>query len=196
MPARNCSVMACTSPALRSSSPAICWFDRFRPMKKAQDPDPQRLRMPGENGVGQVIKARLAGHAPVALPMSLPFVMAMPRHLVTLAVWATHAVRPSQMPHRVKALGIVNQELDVDQAVHRGRLLPADNGDHPRSQVQPSGISIILTDRRQDPRTNLLPTHHPETRYEPRSLPLAYRHDRSEYIQVDFHLSQAKNLPM
>src|SRR5688572_28993293 len=62
------------------------------------------------------------------------------------------------MPDRVEALGIVNQELDVDQAVHRGRLLPADNGDHPRSQVQPSGISVISTDRRQDPRTNLLLT--------------------------------------
>src|SRR5688572_10556323 len=110
--------------------------------------------MAGEDGVGQVIKARLTGHAPVALP----FVMAMPRHLVTRAVWATHAVRPSQMPHRVEALGIVNQELDVDQAVHRGRLLSVGNGDHPRSQVQPSGISVISTDRRQDPRTYLLPT--------------------------------------
>jgi hypothetical protein len=114
--------------------------------------------MTGEDGVAQVIKARLASRAAVALPMSLPFVMAMPRHLVTRAVWATHAVRPSQMPHRVEALGIVNQELDVDQAVHRGRLLSVGNGDHPRSQVQPSGISVISTDRRQDPRTYLLPT--------------------------------------
>src|ERR1017187_388033 len=32
-PSRNCVVMACTSSLFKSSSAAICWFDRFSPMK-------------------------------------------------------------------------------------------------------------------------------------------------------------------
>src|SRR5919202_889470 len=32
-PARNCSVMTCTSDTLRSSSRAICRFDKLRPIK-------------------------------------------------------------------------------------------------------------------------------------------------------------------
>jgi hypothetical protein len=86
---------------------------------------------------------------------------------------APHLNRHSDA-ERVEALGIVNQELDVDQAAHRGRLLPADNGDQPRSQVQPSGISVISTDRRQDPRTNL-----PTTTLKPDMIPTPESSDLS-----------------
>jgi hypothetical protein len=63
---------------------------------EAQDPDPQRLMMAGENCVGQVIEARLTGRAAVTLALGLPIVMTMPGHLVTLAYRATHAFGPPQ----------------------------------------------------------------------------------------------------
>jgi hypothetical protein len=78
-----------------------------------------------------------------------------PGYLVTPALRAPHTLGPAETSDRVKALGVVEQELEVDQGIHRGRLLPADNGEHPRSQDQSLGTSVISPDRRQDPRTNL-----------------------------------------
>src|SRR4051812_27673025 len=75
--------------------------------------------MAGENCVGQVIEARLTDRAAVTLALWLPVVMTMPGHLVTLAYWATHALGPSQTPDHVEALGLIDQGLKVDQAVHR-----------------------------------------------------------------------------
>src|SRR4051794_4841939 len=86
---------------------------------EAQDPDPQRLMMAGENCVSQVIEARLAGRAAVTLALRLPVVMTMPGHLVTLAYRATHALGPPQTPDRLEAPGVIDQELKVDQTVHR-----------------------------------------------------------------------------
>ena len=100
---------------------------------QAQDPDPQRLMMTGEDGVGQVIEARLAGRAAVALALSLPIVVTVPRHLVTPALRAPHTLGPAEPSDRIKALGVVDQELEVDQGIHHGLFLPADNGEHPRS---------------------------------------------------------------
>src|SRR3954454_22940244 len=75
--------------------------------------------MAGENCVGQVIEARLTDRAAVTLALWLPVVMTMPGHLVTLAYWATHALGPPQTPDHVEALGLIDQGLKVDQAVHR-----------------------------------------------------------------------------
>ena len=107
--------------------------------------------MTSEDGVAQVIEAPLAGRAAVALALWLPIVVTVSRYLVTAAPRAPHTLGPTQTPDCVKALGVINQELEVDQGIHRGRLLPAGNGEHPRSQAQSSGTSIITTDRRQDP---------------------------------------------
>jgi hypothetical protein len=85
---------------------------------EAQDPDPQRLMMAGEDGVGQVIEARLTGRAAVTLALRLPAVMTMPCHLVTFAYWAAHALGPPQTPDRLEAPGVIDQELKVDQTVH------------------------------------------------------------------------------
>src|SRR4051794_22255034 len=114
--------------------------------------------MAGEDGVGEVIEARVTGQAPVALPVSLPLVMAVPRHLVAVALRALHALGPAQMPDCLEASGIVDQGLDVDQAVHRGRLLPADNRGRPRRQDRSAGSSVISTGGDHDPRVSLPPT--------------------------------------
>jgi hypothetical protein len=100
---------------------------------QAQDPDPQWLVMTGEDGPGQVIEAYLAGRAAVALALWLPIVVTVPRHLVTPAPRAPHTLGPAEPSDRIKALGVVDQELEVDQGVHHGLFLPADNGEHPRS---------------------------------------------------------------
>lgn len=100
--------------------------------------------------------------------------MTVPRHLFTPAPRAPHTLGPTQTPDRVKAPGVINQELEVDQGIHRGRLLPVDNGEHPRSQDRSSGTSVISTDRRQDPRTNL-----PTTTLKPVMSLLYYRRPRT-----------------
>jgi hypothetical protein len=69
-----------------------------------------------------------------------------------------HTLRPAETSDRVKALDVVDQELEVDQGVHRDRLPPSDNGEHPRSQDRSSGTSVISTERRHDQHTNLPPT--------------------------------------
>jgi len=84
---------------------------------KTQDPEPQRLMMAGEDGVGEVVEPRLTGQAPITLPVPLPLVMAVPRHLVAPALRALHALGPAQMPDCREASGIVDQRPDVDQAV-------------------------------------------------------------------------------
>ena len=62
---------------------------------KAQDRDPQRLMMTGEDAIGQVIEAHLADRAPIALALSLPIVVTVPRHLVTPALRAAHTLGPA-----------------------------------------------------------------------------------------------------
>src|SRR5215203_272935 len=124
---------------------------------EAQNPEPQRLMMAGENGIGEVIEAHLTGRAPVALPAPLPLVMAMSRHLGAPALRAPHALGPAQMPNRLKAPGIVDQALDVDQVLHCGRFPRTDNRGRPR-QHRPGASPVILTDQDRDPLASLPPT--------------------------------------
>jgi hypothetical protein len=134
---------------------------------EAQDPDPQRLMMAGEDGVGQVIEARLTGRAAVTLTLRLPVIMTMPGHLVTRAYRATHALGPPQTPDRLEALGVIDQELKVDQTVHRPvpSLLVTDP---PRTDKSiPSGI-IRHLNRWRSRLALQLSVHHPETRIEPK----------------------------
>ena len=76
--------------------------------------------MTGEDGPGQVIEAPLAGRAAVALALWLPIVVTISGYLATPAPRAPHTLGPTQTPDCVKALGVINQELEVDQGVHRG----------------------------------------------------------------------------
>ena len=104
---------------------------------EAQDPDPQRLVMAGKDRAGEIIEARQAGCAPVALAFALPIVMAMACNLLTMALRAAHALGPAQTPDRVEALGLIDQGLEVDQAVHRDRPLHAGDRGRPR-RTRPS----------------------------------------------------------
>src|SRR3712207_2895554 len=106
--------------------------------------------MAGEEGAGQVIEARLAGRASVALALWLPVVMAVPRHLVTLALRTPHALGPAQTPDRVEAFGIIDQGWELDQAVHRGRSLAAADGGIRDERYHPLISPVTSTGRRSD----------------------------------------------
>ena len=85
---------------------------------QAQDPDPQRLMVPGEDGPGQVIEPLPAAVALVALPVELGVIPPVLGHLGTAALGASSPLRPPHGPDGLEALGIVDRGLDVEH--HRG----------------------------------------------------------------------------
>ena len=125
--------MAWTSPSLRSSSRAICRFDRLRLMKyQAQHPHPQRLVMAGQHRAGQVVETRLAALASqrwrACRASSQPFRTTWP----TVAGRAPHTVRPAMLADQVKALGVIEQRGQADQVGAHGTCTSA-GGSSPRS---------------------------------------------------------------
>src|ERR687884_627027 len=107
------------SDGFRPSSKAICRLDRFRPMKKAQHPDPQRLVVPGQHCPAEVVEARRARPAAILLPMRLHVVMPVPDYRVAVASRATDALWPAVLAHQGEALRVVEQGGEVDR-VHCG----------------------------------------------------------------------------
>ena len=89
-----------------------------------QDPDPERLVVAGEDGVGQVIEAPAAGPALVPLPMRLGLIPALLDDLGRIAVGAAGAVRPAEVADHLVALGVVDDPQDIDEHHRRSRHLP------------------------------------------------------------------------
>src|SRR3982751_2636274 len=114
--------------------------------------------MAGEDGVGEIIEPHLTSQAPVALPVPLPLVVAMTCYLVAPALRTTDSFGPAQMPDRLEAFGIIDQGLDVDQAVHRGRLLPAGDDGCPRRKAVQKLHPVISTGRGHHRRASRTPT--------------------------------------
>src|SRR3954452_2902151 len=92
-PCRSCSVIACTSETPRSSSRAICRLERFRPI---------RYRHSTQSRGGwwwpaarQVVEARPAVVAAVALPLLLGIVPPVADHPGAAAPGATDALGPA-----------------------------------------------------------------------------------------------------
>lgn len=81
---------------------------------QAQDPDPQRLVMPGEDGLTEVVEPLAAAMAPIALPLGLGLIPAVPGRPVGVALGAPHAVRPTHCPDGLEALGIVDEGLEIE----------------------------------------------------------------------------------
>ena len=80
---------------------------------EAEHPDPQRLMVPGEDGAGQIIEPSMAAGALRALPVRLGLVTAPLDDLAGVTIRASDAVRPAEGTHRVVALGVVDEGLDV-----------------------------------------------------------------------------------
>src|SRR4051794_20996822 len=81
---------------------------------EAQNPHAERLMVPGQHRASQVVKTAMARLAQVALPMPLPFVMAVADHHSTVAVRTAHAIRPTMLTHQIKAPGLVQQAREID----------------------------------------------------------------------------------
>jgi hypothetical protein len=77
---------------------------------------PQRLVMPSQHRVGEVVEAPRACLAAVALPVRLAVVVPVADHRGGIAPGATHAFWPAVLAHEGKALGVVHQAGQVDQA--------------------------------------------------------------------------------
>jgi hypothetical protein len=94
---------------------------------QAQNPDPQRLVVPGQNGPGQVVEAAAAGRAAITLAVRLGIIPAMAGDRGALAVQTANAVGPAMLAHQLVALRVVDQRRQVHQRRHeRHRCWRAD----------------------------------------------------------------------
>src|SRR4051812_17980592 len=105
---------------------------------QTQDPGPKRLMVSSQNSTGQVIEPRSAVLAPVPLPMSLGFIMAMADHGGTGTARAANAVRPSIVPDQLIALGIIDQGRQSDHLQRSHGSVPANGQCLPSQQPKAS----------------------------------------------------------
>ena len=81
---------------------------------EAQDPNPQRLVVPGQHRAGQVVEAASACLAPVALPAGLRVVAPVPDDGAAVTHGAAHTFRPAVLAHQREALGVIQKRRKVD----------------------------------------------------------------------------------
>lgn len=81
---------------------------------EAQDPDSQRLVMPREDRVGQVVEPLATAVAAAPLALDLDVVVTVLGDLGTPTPGAPHAVGSAHCPDSPEALGVVNEGLDVN----------------------------------------------------------------------------------
>src|SRR4051812_36631231 len=101
---------------------------------EAQDPDPQRLVVPGQDGAGQVVEAGAACRAAVALAARSGVVPAVAGHGGAVAGRAADALGPAVLPDQLVALGVIDQRRQV----HQGR----GHGRHRSKRADPSSIPV------------------------------------------------------
>ena len=76
---------------------------------QAQQPDSQRLMMPLEDRVGQIVKLPAARTALVSLPTPLSVIEPTFGDLLRTTIRTTHSFRPAQPPNRFKTFVVINQ---------------------------------------------------------------------------------------
>ena len=81
---------------------------------EAENPDPQRLVMAGEDRAGQVVEAFLTGLALVALSLRLGRIVPLFRNPRRVAMGTGYTLGPAQLADRLEALMVVDEVLDVD----------------------------------------------------------------------------------
>ena len=91
--------------------------------------------MASQDGVGEVVKPKLAAFAGIALAMALRIVMAVAHHSAATAFGAGNARRPTGLAHKLKAFCVIDQSRQIDQAA-RGPD-PSRFGGKPESQLNP-----------------------------------------------------------
>src|SRR5690348_11330038 len=103
-----------------------------------EDPSPKRLMVSGQNSPGQVIEPCSAVLAPVPLPVSLGFIMAMADHRGTGTARAANALRPSILPDHSIAIGVIDQGRQIDHLRRSHGSVPADGQCLPSQQPKAS----------------------------------------------------------
>lgn len=81
---------------------------------EAEDPDPQRLVMAGEDGPGQVVEVFLTRLTLITLTLRLGRIVTLFGDRRRVAMGAVDAFRPSQLADGLEALEVVDEVLDVD----------------------------------------------------------------------------------
>jgi hypothetical protein len=81
---------------------------------RAHDPDPQRLVMPFVHRPRQIVELLATAMAFVALAFALGAVHPSLADVLLSTVHTLHPLWPSQLPHRLEALLVVQQVFDTD----------------------------------------------------------------------------------
>jgi hypothetical protein len=81
---------------------------------EAEDPDPQRLVMAGEDRPGHVIEVFLTGLAVRALSLGLGRIVTLFGDLRRVAMGTSYAFGPAQLADGFETLQVVDEVLDVD----------------------------------------------------------------------------------
>jgi len=82
---------------------------------QAQDPDPQRLMMAGQDRPGQVIEAAAAAFATVALAVGLFLIMAITGHRMARTARTANAIGPTMLTDQIVAFLVIDERGEVDQ---------------------------------------------------------------------------------
>jgi hypothetical protein len=96
------------------------------------------LMVSGQNSPGQVIEPCSTVLAPVPLPVSLSFIMAMADHRGTGTGGAANSFRPSIVPDQLIALGIIDQGRQIDHLQRSHGSVPANGQCLPSQQPKAS----------------------------------------------------------
>src|SRR3954462_11009916 len=88
---------------------------------EAQDPDPQRLVVPGQDRAGQVVEAGAACRAAVALAARSGVVPAVAGHGGAVAGRAADALGPAMLADQLVAFRVIDQRRQVHQGRGHGR---------------------------------------------------------------------------
>ena len=81
---------------------------------QTQNPRPQRLMMTREICPGQIVKPFATGLALITLPLRLRVVVSLLGDVPTATIRTRHPARPPKFANRLKALGVVDQILNVE----------------------------------------------------------------------------------
>jgi len=74
--------------------------------------------MTSENSVRQIIRSCRASLAFVPLTVPLRLIVPVFLHIPAIAPWTTNSIRPSHFSHRRKALGLVDEILNIQHSQH------------------------------------------------------------------------------
>ena len=82
---------------------------------QAQDPDPERLVMAGQDRPGQIIEATAAAFATVALAVRLFLIVAVTADRMARAARTANAIGPTMLTDQIEALVVIDERGEVDQ---------------------------------------------------------------------------------